>query len=138
MQGVLKNAFTLQRTFFRCLSEAIYKALYLTSFFSRFFTPFWAAFAKQQFPVDGFLRDSVKIWFYRLHLTHRGKRFCKVGRKFFSNFLLLTTTPKMAELPNGARGKFAALAVQQGLGKALPNKFTTREKLSSRRNLAPW
>jgi len=41
------------------------KSLYLTSFFSCFYTPFFAAFAKQQFPVDGFLRDSVKVWLYR-------------------------------------------------------------------------
>ena len=46
-------------------SEAFDKFLYLTSFFSRFCTPFFATFAKQQISVDGFLRDSVKVWLHR-------------------------------------------------------------------------
>ena len=113
-------------------------SLYLTPFFWRFSPLFFADFGKQQIFFDEFFRESVKVWFYRFHITHRGKRFCKVGRKTFSSFLLLPTTPQMAELPNGARRKFAAVAVQQGLGKALPNKITTGAKMSSRRNLAPW
>ena len=36
--------------------------------------------------MDGFLRDSVKVWLFAFHLTHRGKRFCKVGRKNFFKF----------------------------------------------------
>jgi len=65
------------------LQGAENKSLYLPSFFSRFCTLFLAAFAKQQISFDGFLRDSVRVWLLRFHLTHRGKRFCKVGSKNF-------------------------------------------------------
>ena len=40
--------------------------------------------------------------------------------------LIVISARNKAELPNGVRGKFAALADQQGLGKALPNKITTK------------
>ena len=129
MQGVLKNAFTLQRTFFRCLSEAIYKALYLTSFFSRFFTPFWAAFAKQQFPVDGFLRDSVKIWFYRLHLTHRGKRFCKVGRKNFFKFSLAPYNTEDGRIAKWGERKICGVSRSAGFGDGTPQQVHHKGKI---------
>ena len=39
------------------------------------------------------MRDSVKVWLFAFHLTHRGKQFCKVGgKKYFKFFSALYNT----------------------------------------------
>ena len=49
------------------------------------------------------------------------------------------TSDGMYELSRSSGSKgIVVRETKQGLGKALPNKITTRAKMSSRRNLAPW
>ena len=98
------------------------KSLYLTSFFSCFYTPFFAAFAKQQFPVDGFLRDSVKVWLYRFHLTHRRKRFCKVGRKIFFKFSLAHYNTEDGRIAKRGERKICGVSRSAGFGEGTPQQ----------------
>ena len=118
----LRNSFTLQRTFFRRLSEAFEKFLYLTSFFSRFCTPFFAGFAKQQFSMDGFLRDSVKVWLFAFHLTHRGKRFCKVGRQNFFKFSLAPYNTVDGRIVKRSEKKTCGGSRSAGFGEGTPQQ----------------
>jgi len=104
-------------------------SLYLPPFLSRFYRVFFFVFAKQRFYVDGFFCVSVNPWIFGSHLTHRGEPFCKVGEKYFleifSPYLLLTFQRNVPRI-------FSALADQQGLGKALPNKIDHKEQNEQR------
>jgi len=104
------------------LSEAFEKFLYLTPFFSRFYTLFFATSAKQQISFDGFLRDSVKVWLFRFHLTHRGKCFCKVGGKNFFKFFSAPYNTEQGRIAKRGERKICGVSRSAGFGEGTPQQ----------------
>ena len=98
------------------------KSLYLTSFFSRFYTPFFAAFAKQQFPVDGFLRDSVKVWLYRFPPNPSWKAVLQGRAQNFFKFSLAPYNTADGRIAKRDEKKICGGSRSAGFGEGTPQQ----------------
>jgi len=98
------------------------KSLYLTSFFSRFYTPFFAAFAKQQFPVDGFLRDSVKVWLYRFPPNPSWKAVLQGRRQRFFKFFSAPYNTEQGGIAKRGERKICGVSRSAGFGEGTPQQ----------------
>ena len=97
-------------------------SLYLTPFFWRFSPLFFADFGKQQIFFDEFFRESVKVWFYRFHITHRRKRFCKVGGKNFFKFSLTPYNTADGRIAKRDERKICGVSRSAGFGEGTPQQ----------------
>ncbi|MBO5109832.1 MAG: hypothetical protein J6D21_03855 [Clostridia bacterium] len=98
------------------------KSLYLPSFFSRFCTLFFAISAKQQISVDGFLRDSVKIWLYRFPPNPSWKAVLQGRSQNFFKFSLAPYNTADGRIAKRGERKICGVSRSAGFGEGTPQQ----------------